>query len=318
MTLIHDQQFIVLIAGLLGVLIFSSLIGYVLSRRAVTDKGREIVANLNARIRAWWVMVGVFALSVMVGPIGSILLFAVVSFLALREYFALSPTVRSDHRVLLWLVFIVVPVNYILIAIEWYSFYAVFIPVFAFIGLQARAAIAGATEEFLDRTARIQWGMMVTVYFVSYVPAILMLDIPGYSDSGQNFKLMLFLVVVAQASDVLQYVVGKLAGRHPIAPRVSPNKTVEGFFGGVALASLLGAGLFWMTPFAFWQAGAMAFLICLMGFLGGLIMSAAKRDRGVKDFGKLLPGHGGMMDRIDSICFAAPIFFHLTAYFFTQ
>jgi phosphatidate cytidylyltransferase len=317
MMLLHDRQFLILLALLLGVLSFSSLAGIVLARRVRTEKGKETVTNLNARIKAWWAMTAVFLLSIAVGPIGSVVLFALLSFMALREYFALSPTLRADHRVLLWLVFVILPVNYGLVAVQWYGLFAVFIPVYAFIGLQIRAALTGSTEQFLDRTARTQWGMMVAVYFVSYVPAILMMQIPGYSDGGQNFKLLLFLVVVAQASDVLQYVVGKLAGRHAIAPNVSPNKTVEGFVGGVALASLLGAGLYWITPFTLLQAGLLALVICLMGFAGGLVMSATKRDRGVKDFGALLPGHGGILDRIDSICFAAPIFFHLTRYFFS-
>ncbi len=318
MMLLHDRQFLILLALLLSVLALSSAVGILLARSVQTEKGRETVANLNARIKAWWAMTAAFVLSVMVGPIGSVVLFALVSFMALREYFALSPTMRADPRVLLWLVFVILPINYILVAIKWYGLFAVFIPVYAFIGLQIRAALAGTTDQFLDRTARTQWGMMVTVYFVSYVPAILMMQIPGYSDGGQNFKLLLFLVTVVQASDVLQYVVGKLAGRHPIAPNVSPNKTVEGFAGGIVLASLLGASLYWITPFTLLQAGLLALVICLIGFAGGLVMSATKRDRGVKDFGTLLPGHGGILDRIDSVCFAAPIFFHLTRYFFSS
>jgi phosphatidate cytidylyltransferase len=317
MMLLRDRQLQILLVLLLGVLSSGSLLCVVLARSIRTGKGKETVANLTARVKAWWAMVAVFVLSVLVGPVGSVVLFALVSLMALREYFALSLTIRSDHRVLVWLVFVILPVNYVLVAIQWYGLFAVFIPVYAFIGLQIRAALAGSTEQFLDRTARTQWGMMVTVYFVSYVPAILMMQIPGYSEAGQNFKLLLFLVTVTQASDVLQYVVGKLAGRHPIAPNVSPNKTVEGFAGGVALASLLGASLYWITPFTVPQAGLLALVICLMGFAGGLVMSATKRDRGIKDFGTLLPGHGGILDRIDGVCFAAPIFFHLTRYFFS-
>ncbi|MGA7326990.1 MAG: phosphatidate cytidylyltransferase [Rhodomicrobium sp.] len=208
-------------------------------------------------------------------------------------------------------------VNYVLIAIRWYGLFSIFIPVYAFIWLQILAALSGNIDGFLDRTARLQWGMMTTVYFVSYVPAILILQIPGYSGAGQNFKLLLFFLIVVQANDVLQYVAGKLFGKHPIAPSLSLNKTVEGFIGGVSLASLLGAALFEVTPFNPLQAGLMALIICLMGFAGGLIMSATKRDRPIKDFGTILPGHGGILDRIDSLCFAAPIFFHLTRYFFT-
>ncbi len=317
MTLFYDPQFQYLIGGLLGTLLFASAAGWLLARRTTTAKGREVVANLNARIKAWWGMVAIFLVSILVGPAGSVVLFALISFLALREYLAISPTIRDDHQVLHWLVFVIMPINYILIWQRWYGAFAIFIPVYAFIWLQTRAAMAGATDGFLDRTARIQWGMMIAVYFVSYVPALLMLQIPGYSEKVQNFKLLLFFVILVQANDVLQYVSGKLFGRHPIAPLVSPNKTVEGFIGGVLLTSALGTALFWITPFDPVQAGALALVCCLMGFAGGLVMSATKRDRGVKDFGTLLPGHGGILDRIDSICFAAPIFFHLTRYFFT-
>ncbi len=317
MKLFYDVQFRYLIAGVIGFLMLASAAGWVLSRRAKTAEAQKTITNLNERIKAWWAMIAIFLLSIVLGAVGSVVLFALLSFLALREYLAISPTIRDDHRVLHWLFFIILPVNYSLVAIGWYGVFSIFIPVYAFILLQTRAAIAGATEGFLDRTARIQWGMMIAVYFVSYVPALLMLDIPGYSESGQNFKLVLFFVTVVQASDVLQYVCGKIFGRRPIAPHVSPNKTVEGLIGGVGLASLLGAGLFWITPFNALQAWALAFVICLLGFAGGLVMSATKRDRGVKDFGAILPGHGGILDRIDSICFAAPIFFHLTRYYFT-
>jgi phosphatidate cytidylyltransferase len=314
--ILHDRPFMIVLGLLFAVLILSSVIGWLLSRQVHSEGGRDTVANLNARIKAWWVMTAVFLLAVAIGPLGSVILFALMSFLALREYLALSPTLRADHRVLLWLVFVVLPLNYVLVATRWYGLFAIFIPVYGFIWLQIRAALSGATEEFLDRTARIQWGMMVAIYFLSYVPALLMLEIPAYSADGRNFALVMFLVLVAQASDVLQYVVGKLAGRHPVAPRLSPNKTVEGLVGGVLLASLLGAALYRMTPFSPLSAGMMALVICLMGFAGGLIMSATKRDRGIKDFGTLLPGHGGMLDRIDSLCFSAPVFFHLTRYFY--
>jgi phosphatidate cytidylyltransferase len=154
--------------------------------------------------------------------------------------------------------------------------------------------------------------VMICVFCVSHVPALVTLDIPG--QAGRGLLLIAFLVIVVQMSDVLQYAWGKLAGRRLIAPRLSPSKTVEGTLGGIASATLLGASLWWITPFSFWQAGAMALVITLMGFCGGLVMSAIKRDRGIKDWGWLVAGHGGMLDRIDSVIFAAPVFFHLTRY----
>ncbi|RYG67903.1 phosphatidate cytidylyltransferase, partial [bacterium] len=157
---------------------------------------------------------------------------------------------------------------------------------------------------------------MVCVYCVSHAPAILTLNIPGYE--GKNSALLLFFMIVTQLNDVLQYVWGKLMGKRPIAPKISPNKTWEGFIGGTVCASLIGAALWWATPFRPWQAGAFSLLITLMGFLGGLTMSAIKRDRGVKDFGTTLQGHGGFLDRVDSVCFAAPVFFHFVRYFYAN
>jgi phosphatidate cytidylyltransferase len=152
------------------------------------------------------------------------------------------------------------------------------------------------------------------VYCISHVPALLALDIPGYTNC--NMLLVIFLILIVQSSDVLQYVWGKLFGRHKIAPNLSPSKTVEGFIGGVASSTLLGGALFWLTPFNPWQSALMALAITLMGFFGGLVMSAIKRDRGVKDWGNMIEGHGGMLDRLDSVCFSAPIFFHLIRFFF--
>jgi len=315
MNLKLDKQTYWLVGGVLALLIISSLIGWVLSRRATGDKSKSTVQNLNARIRAWWMMVAVFGLAMATGGIGSVVLFGLTSFLALREFITLTPTRLGDHRSLFWVFFVIVPLQYYLIAIKWYGLFSILIPVYAFLFLPIRSAMAGDCERFLERTAKIQWGLMICVYCVSYVPALLSLEIPGYE--GQNGKLMFYFVLVAQISDVLQYVWGKTLGRHKIAPRVSPNKTWEGFIGGIACATLIGAGLWWATPFTPLQSAGMSFAITLMGFGGGLVMSAIKRDRGVKDYGNVLAGHGGVMDRIDSLCFAAPVFFHLTRYYFT-
>ena len=298
----------------LGMLVAASVVGFVLSRRVTSPAGAKTVANLNARTRAWWVMVAVFVLSVSVGRIGSVVLFGLMSFLALREFITLAPTRRGDHRALFWAFFVATPLQYVLVAFEWYGLYSILIPVYAFLLLPTRSAIAGDTERFLERTAKIQWGLMLCVYCPSHVPALLSLDIAGYA--GENAKLLFFLVTVGQMSDVLQYVFGKLFGRRKIAPSVSPNKTWEGFAGGIAAATALGAGLWWMTPFSPLAAAGLSLAITLSGFAGGLVMSAIKRDRGVKDFGTLIEGHGGMLDRIDSLCFSAPVFFHLVRYFY--
>jgi phosphatidate cytidylyltransferase len=301
--------------GVLAALALASLLGWILAQRVKGEQGLATVKNLNARIRAWWVMVAVFALALATGGLGSVILFGLTSFLALREFITLTPTRLGDHRTLFWVFFVIVPLQYYLVAIQWYALFSILIPVYAFLFIPIRSAIAGDCDRFLERTAKIQWGLMVCVYCVSHAPALLSLHIPGYE--GQNAKLLFYLVLVVQMSDVLQYVWGKTLGRRKIAPTVSPSKTWEGFIGGIASATLLGAALWWATPFTPLQSGGLSLLITLLGFCGGLVMSAIKRDRGVKDYGNLIEGHGGVMDRIDSICFAAPVFFHVTRHFFT-
>jgi len=259
-------------------------------------------------------MCAIFALSLLVGRAGSLVLFCLLSFLALREYMTLVPTRRGDHRTLFWSFFIITPLQYYLIGIRWYGFFTILIPVFAFLFIPTRIALAGDPEHFLERAAKISFGLMICSYCLSYAPALLVLRIPGYE--GYAAHLLLYLVIVDQMSDVLQYVWGKLTGRHKIAPVISPNKTWEGFVGGVASATLLGAAIWWATPFTPLQSAGLSLAITLLGFAGGLVMSAIKRDAGVKDYGAIIQGHGGIFDRIDSLCFAAPVFFHLVRYLF--
>jgi len=316
MSAAFDQQMVWLLNGVLGVLLISTGVGLVLKKRVTNDFARAVVENLNARIRAWWVMCGIFTLAVLTGGIGSLALFGLISFLALREFITLTPTRLGDHRTLFWSFFVITPLQYYLVGMDRYGLFSILIPVYAFLLVPIRSVLTGDTERFLERVAKIQWGLMVCVYCVSHVPALLTLKIHGYEN--QNAKLLFYLIFVVQISDVLQYVWGKWLGRYSIAPRVSPNKTWEGFIGGVGCATLIGTALWWVTPFKPWQAAVMSLMITLLGFAGGLTMSAIKRDRGVKDYGALIEGHGGMLDRIDSICFAAPVFFHATRFFFTD
>ena len=314
MTITIDPAVLRLLGLVLALLVAASAAGWMLSRYVTGTAGRATVDNVNARIRAWWVMAGVFAVAVATGPTGSILLFTLVSFLALREFVTLAPTGPADHRALFWCFFIATPLQYFMIWSGWYGMFSILIPVYISIFVTVRTVLAGDTERFLERTATTQWGLMVCVYFVSYVPALLMLTIPGYEH--QNAALIFFLVLVVQLSDVLQYIWGKSLGRRPVAPAISPNKTWEGLIGGVLSATAIGAGLWWATPFGPAEAAALAFVVTVMGFAGGLIMSAIKRDRGVKDYGALISGHGGVLDRIDSLCFAAPVFFHMTRFLY--
>jgi len=310
-----DPLLLRLFAIIFGVLTLFTIAGLILRLAVKGEAELAGVANMNARIAAWWIMTGTILGAFLAGFTATILLFAMISLLALREFITLTPTHRGDHRALFWTFFVFTPVQYLLIWRDWYGLFAILIPVYAFLFLPLRIAVAGDISRFFERTAKIQWGLMVCVYCTSYAPALLILHIPGYS--GREPALLLFLLVISQLSDVFQYVWGKLLGKHKLAPHVSPNKTWEGLVGGGVTAAALGTSLFWATPFAPRQAALLSLLIVFMGFAGGLVMSAIKRDRGVKDYGSVITGHGGVMDRIDSLCFAAPVFFHVVRWFWT-
>jgi phosphatidate cytidylyltransferase len=303
-----------LVAGVTGFLAIASVIGAILAWR---DGGKSAtIANLNQRIRAWWGMIAIMAVAIGLGPTATYVVFALASYLALREFITLTPTSPSDHTTLFIAFFIAIPVQYLLLWVKWYGMFSIFVPVHLFITLSLVSALTQDTHEFLSRNSKIHWALMVCVYGLSYAPALLILDIPHYE--GQNAVLLFFFLLVVQISDVFQYVVGKLFGKHKIAPRLSPSKTVEGFVGGGLLATLCGAALYRVTPFNFGAAFLMSLAIVLAGFVGGLVLSAVKRSLGAKDWGSIIAGHGGALDRVDSICFAAPVFFHLVRYLYVQ
>ena len=302
-----------LFGGLIITLIIASSIGYGLKFKVGFSTPHAVIDNLNARINAWWVMILIIFAAAALGFYGVIGLFFIISFMALREFLSLLYIRRGDHLALAACFYVILPLQYFLVAIDWFSMFTIFIPVYGFLFLPILSALLGDTAHFLDRSTKVQWALMNSVFCISHIPAILTLDIEGFE--GKKLLLMIFLILVVQSSDVLQYVWGKLFGKHKIAPKLSPSKTVEGFVGGVVSASVLGGLLYWLTPFNPVQAVLMSLLICLMGFLGGLVMSAMKRSMGVKDWGNMISGHGGMLDRMDSLCFAAPIFFHVVRYY---
>ncbi len=309
------EQIIAVFAGIAGILVVATTIGRILRASRGAEPPSPTIENLNARINAWWAMVTLIGLAFLFGKAGVIVLSAILSFAALREFLSLTYTRRGDHWALLAAFFLVLPIQYGLIWIGWYGLSAIFVPVYGFLLMPVISVLRGDTERFLERITEVQWGLMLCVFCLSHVPALLTHDILGFDD--RQLLLIVFLVGVVQLSDVQQYVWGKLLGRRKIAPAVSPSKTVAGFAGGVLSATLVGAALWWITPFAPWQAALLALVVTSMGFVGGLVMSAIKRDRGVKDWGWMIEGHGGILDRLDSLIFAAPIFFHLVRYFWT-
>jgi len=311
-----DRELWILLGWVAGLLVVVTTVAFAMRLAVKEGPVREIADNLALRTRSFWFVFLLFGGAIVSGEVLSILLFMALSLLALREFLTLAPIEPSDHRSMLWTFFVITPLQYLCVGLHWYGFYSIMIPVWAFLFIPTLNAMVGDSQRFLERTATLQWGLMVCVYCVSYAPALLWLKIPGYE--GQNPKLLMYCVGIVQLSDFLQFVFGKWLGRHPMVPRISPKKTWEGFLLGVGCATAVGTVLWYMTPFRAWQAALMSLAIALMGVAGGLTMSAIKRDRGVKDFGTLLPGHGGMLDRIDSVVFSVPVFFHLTRFFFAR
>jgi phosphatidate cytidylyltransferase len=307
-----SRPLVALFLGLFLLLAVATAVGNRLARRGndATEQAATL-ANLGERITSWWAIVAILAGAFLAGPLATILLFALVSFWCLREFTSLTPTPVADHYALAAAFYLFLPLQYLLLWDDWYGLFTIAIPVYGFLLLPLISVLSGETRDFLPRIAKVQWALMLAVYCASHAPAVLLLDIPR-APAG-NFGLLAFLLLVVQGSDVLQYVFGKTMGRRRIAPRVSPNKTWEGFLGGGAVATLLGGGLWWLTPFSPVQALA----VVLAGFAGGLVLSAVKRSLGAKDWGSMVEGHGGMLDRMDSLAFAAPIFFHLTRFYFT-
>ncbi len=299
------------LGGLYLLLVAASLVAWSLRRRHPAQDFTE----LTQRIRSWWVMVTVFAAAMLLSRTVSLVFFAFVSFLALKEYLSIIPTRRADRRVLFW-AYLAIPVQYYWVAREWYGMFIIFIPVFMFLFLPLRMIIIGETKSFLRAIGTLHWGLMTTVFSISHVAFLLVL--PAVEDSSAGGAgLVLYLVFLTQINDVAQYVWGKLLGRHKVVPRISPNKTWEGCDGGVATTTVLAVLLApLLTPFSWPMAIAAGLIIGFGGFVGDVTISALKRDIGVKDSGSLLPGHGGILDRVDSLTYTAPLFFHFVHYFY--
>jgi phosphatidate cytidylyltransferase len=270
--------------------------------------------NLRQRIWSWWVMIALIVAALAGGAAWVTVLFAVVSFLALREFLSLAPTRREDRLIVLF-AYLTIPVCYLLVGADQYLIYLVAIPVWFFILTPFLMAIAGQTKGYLASLATFNWGVVACVYTLGFAPLLMHVpeaEVPNAGPAG----LVFFLLVATEANDVLQYVCGKLFGRTKVIPKVSPNKTWEGFLGGWVLT---GALIWWAAPI-FTPVDAtgrwmLAVLMPLAGFAGDVTMSAVKRDLGVKDTSALIPGHGGVLDRIDSLTFTAPLYFHLLAYY---
>jgi len=349
-----------LLGVVVGTLAVANVVVVLLKRQPEQTIDAGLLRRFELRVRAWWMMCVILIAGFLLQYIGTVILFGIVSFWALREFITLTPTRRGDHRTLFWVLVIFTPAQYVLVGLgrDYYGLYSIAIPVYASLFIPTRIALSGDHKRFLERSAKISVGLLICVYALSHAPALLDLELltwrsqpttgslstedpgAGADDSpaaapdaggqepssvelprpwrGSPAGLLFFFVIVVQMGDVFQYSWSKVLGKRVIAPEINRSRTWEGFLGGAATTTVFGALLWWATPFRVWEAACMSLVIAVMGFCGGMTLSAIKRDRGVADTGTLVQGHAGVLDRIDSICFAAPVFFHLTRYFFSD
>lgn len=274
------------------------------------------MAELRARVRSWWIMTALFVFAVTIRFEVSLVFFAILSFLSLKEFFTLVHLRLADRRAIL-LSYVAIIMQYWWIYDRWYVMFLVFIPIYMFILVPFRLVVAGETQRFMTSAGKLHWGLMAFVFGLSHLAYIPVMELKETTrfEAG-NVGLLVYLVFLAEFNDVLQYVFGKTLGRHKMTPTISPNKTWEGFLGGLVCTSLLAIALRFLTPMDWKFALGAGLLIATSGPVGGMVMSAIKRDVGVKDSGTLIPGHGGILDRVDSLCFSAPLFFHYVGHFF--
>ena len=319
------QQIGAMFVIVFGLLLLAGLALFLRSMREFADpqraqQHRDEIDNLTQLLKTSWLLVFVFWVAWLAGDVSRLVLFGLGSFFALREFLTLSPTRRGDHRSLVLAFFVVLPFQYWLVGTAHFNLFTVFIPVYVFLAIPVVSALANDPTHFLERNAKLQWGIMVCIYGMSHVPALLLLKFPRYDQ--RNAFLLLFLVLVVQTCMVTQHLVARRLmqlNKPAAAPLVSQSFIWRAWWSGMVAGSLLGALLAGITPFVPGQAFALSFIACGAGSLGHLVMKALKRDRGIpiwRGQGKGVTGAGGMLDRIDALCFAAPVFFHSVRWYF--
>jgi phosphatidate cytidylyltransferase len=311
-----DEQVSLLFLILFGALLLVSAVTALWSLREKSDETSETWRRYLRDLRAVWIGTTLFWLAWISGPIGSTIFFGLFSFLALREFITLQHTRRSDHRTLILAFFIVLPLQYLIVATRHFDLFTVFIPVYAFFAVPVVSALAGDPERFLERNAKIQWGIVVCVYGLSHAPALLLLEFPKYA--GRGAFLLFFLVVVAGVAQVVQELASRWLRRRPVARQISRSFSLRAWFIGAFVAAWVGAALYWITPFKAGQALVMAFIAAGAGTAGEFVMKALKRDAGVHHWGNRssVTGAVGLLDRVAPLCFAAPVFFHSVRWYF--
>ena len=290
----------------LGMLALATIIIALLRPRLSPGMRRE----LWLRTRSWWVMVALMLFALALPTNFTITAILLLSFVSLKEFYTLVHMRIADRRAIL-LSYMGLIVQYVWVWQHWYGMFLIFIPVYMFVIIPFRLVLAGESQRFMTSAGKLHWGLMAFGYGLSYLACMLVMDFRTPLDAGHR-GLLFYLVFLAQFNDVLQFMFGKAFGKHKMTPHISPNKTWEGFLGGLVCTSGLAVLLRFLTPMDVQHALIAGMLIAITGPIGGMVISAIKRDVGVKDSGNIIPGHGGVLDRFDSMLFVLPTVFWLT------
>jgi len=294
---------------ILAILVFSSI---VLGIWGLISKSK-MLTELKTRTKSWWIMCTLFITATIISNVITYVCIGFLSFAALREFYSVIKLRKSDRAGMLWC-YLAIPVQYYLAYRGWYELFIVFIPVFMFVWIPFILVLQGETKMIMSSMAGLPTSLMLCVFGLSHMAYLISLpEIDGFSAGGKG--LLLFLIFITQINDVMQFIWGKLIGKHKILPKISPNKTWGGFIGGLISSVFIGYLMSFLTPLNHWQVIVVSFFIAGVGFVGDVVVSAIKRDMGVKDMGQTIPGHGGVLDRIDSLALTTPIFFHLVYFF---
>ncbi len=303
---LENKEVFFIVFLILGILIFSTLLFFIWG--AISPKSN--LKELKMRTKSWWMMATIFITAVLVHPVISFVAFGLLSFVAMREIASISKNIRDeDRRVIIWC-YLAIPVQYYLAYKGYYNLFTIFIPVFMFVWIPFMLVVRGITNDIGRSMSVLPTQLMLTVFSLSHLAYFLSLPgLPSFDAGGRG--LLLFIVFITEINDVFQFTWGKIFGKHKIIPKISPNKTWEGFIGGLLTTVLIGYFLRFLTPMNEWEAVIVTFIVACFGFVGDVVISAVKRDIGIKDTGSSIPGHGGILDRIDSLSMTAPIFFYL-------
>ncbi len=305
---IENKDLLAVVLVIFGILVFATLLFFIVGKLKPEAKLDE----LKARTKSWWIMALLVLGAVLINTTLSYIAIATLSFMAFRELYSVLGFRESDRRAIFW-AYVSIPIQYYLAYIGWYGAFIIFIPIVMFLFLPMRIVLKGDTAGIIKSMSSLQWILMLTVFGLSHMAYLLSLpEKEGFASGGRG--LLLFLVFLTEINDVMQFTWGKLLGKHKIIPKVSPNKTWEGFVGGLISTTIIGYFLGFLTPLVGYQLVFVSFMIAFSGFIGDIVMSSVKRDIGVKDMGTSIPGHGGILDRIDSLAYTTPVFFHLIYY----